>query len=187
MFGKNCPCLDFKLKIHKNIGKKRGVVETYRWWVKSNLGFAHKAPCGGAGTKCWNRSDRHETRQIWQKNQGPFPLLSMTTSVSPNLYFHKCFPGVASRQRLSFRLEWLPRLAESQWFMSLETTTSIFFGRDTRIPPIDNYRLFIDSVLEAYVLCWDRDNVPWYYKKSSFSEVLKMRMKLIILGFYTGQ
>ena len=59
------------------------------------------------------------------------------------------FPRRSFKATIIFRLEWLPRLAESQMIYEFGNHNKYFFGRDTRIS-IDNYRLFIDSVLEAY-------------------------------------
>ena len=157
MFGKNYPCLDFKLQIHKKIGKKRGVVLTYRWWLKSNLGFAHKAPYVGEGTvtKCWNKIIVTKLDFMTAQKSDPFPPVHV--SMSPNLYFHKCFPGVASRQRLSS--DWNGCLAWLSLTMIYEFgnhNTSIFWARHSNL---DNYRLFIDSVHRRTL----RYNVPRWY------------------------
>ena len=100
-------------------------------------------------------------------------------SVSPNLYFHNCFPGVASTQRLSsdFRLAgspgWLTMIYEF-W-----NHNKCFLGATLNL---DNYQLFIDSVLaySAEIMCLD-------IKKSSFSEVhLKWGWSLLFLVFTLG-
>ena len=120
-------------------------------------------------------------KYIWQnKNQILFLLCPWPAQCVSKFILSQMFPRRSFKATIIFRLEWLPRLAELQWFMSLvETTTSIFWARH---PNLNNYRLFIDSV-QAYSDIMFLDII----KKSSFSEVLKMRMKLIILGFYTRQ
>lgn len=64
--------------------------------------------------------------------------------------------------------------------MSLETTTSIFLGATLKISIIIDFLLIQSPGVLSEIIYLD-------IKKSSFSEVLKMRMKLIILGFYTQQ